>query len=76
MPDLRRYQVKHSYIVELKYLSVKDSEVKAEGQWQEAVEQVRRYATATRVMQLVQETELHLIIMQFRGCELVRMEEV
>lgn len=76
MPDLRRYQVKHSYIVELKYLSVKDSEAKAEVQWQEAVEQVRRYATATRVMQLVQETELHLIIMQFRGCELVRMEEV
>lgn len=29
MPDLMRYEVKHSYILELKYLSVKDTEEKA-----------------------------------------------
>lgn len=76
MPDLERYAVKHSYIIELKYLSAKDSETKAEAQWQEAVGQIKRYATGPRVLQLVRGTELHLIIMQFRGCELVRMEEV
>ena len=76
MPDLQHYEVKHSYIIELKYLSTKESEEKAEAQWKEAETQIRRYAVAPRVQQLLQGTELHLIIMQFRGCELVRMEEI
>lgn len=76
MPDLLRYKVKHSYILELKYLSAKDTEEKAEAQWQEAVEQIKGYAAAPKVRQLVQDTELHCIVMQFRGCELARMEKV
>lgn len=77
MPDLLRYaEVKHSYILELKYLSSKESEEKAAAQWQEAVSQIRRYGEGPRVRQLVQGTELHLIVMQFRGWELERMEEV
>ena len=32
-----------AYIIELKYLSTKDSEAKAEAQWQEAVEQIKGY---------------------------------
>ena len=76
MPDRLHYDVKHSYILELKYLSAKDSEAKAEAQWQEAVEQIKGYAAAPRVRQLVQGTELHRIVMQLRGCELERMEEV
>ena len=76
MPDLRHYEVAHSYIVEMKYLSSKDSEAKAGQQWQEAVEQIHRYAAAPRVQQLIQGTELHRIVMQFRGHELVRMEEI
>ena len=76
MPDLLRYEVRHSYILELKYLSSKDTEEKAEAQWQEAVEQIKGYATAPRVRQLIQDTELHCIVMQFRGWELQRMEEI
>lgn len=76
MPDLLRYEVKHSYILELKYLSSKDTEEKATNQWQEAVEQIKGYAAAPRVRQLIQDTELHCIVMQFRNQELVRMEEV
>ncbi|WP_279136765.1 ATP-binding protein [Parabacteroides johnsonii] len=76
MPDSLRYEVAHSYIVELKYLSAKDSEAKAEGQWQEAVEQIKRYATGRKVQMMTQQTQLHLIVMQFRGCELERMEEI
>lgn len=76
MPDLQHYESSHSYIIELKYLSTKESEAKAEAQWQEAVEQIRGYAEAPRVRQLIQGTKLHLIIMQFRGHELARMEEV
>lgn len=76
MPDLLRYEVAHSYIVELKYLSAKDTEAKAEAQWQEAVEQIKKYAVGPKVQQMIQHTRLHLIVMQFRGCELERMEEV
>lgn len=76
MPDLLRYDVKHSYILELKYLSSKDFEAKAEAQWQDAVEQIHRYAEGTRVRQLIKDTQLHCIVMQFRGWELARLEEV
>lgn len=76
MPDLLRYDVKHSYIVELKYLSSKDSEEKAAAQWEEAVEQIKNYAAAPKVRQMVHNTTLHCIVMQFRGWELERMEEV
>lgn len=76
MPDLLRYDVKHSYILELKYLSVKDTEDKAEVQWEEAVAQIKGYASAPKVRQMVHDTELHCIVMQFRGWELERMEEI
>ena len=76
MPDLMRYDVKHSYILELKYLSAKETEAKAQTQWEEAVEQIKKYAEGAKVRQMVQGTELHCIVMQFRGWELERMEEV
>ena len=76
LPDLTHYPTKHSYILELKVLQKNESEVKAEQQWQEAVEQIHRYAEAPRVEALRQGTTLHKVIMQFRGWELERMEEV
>lgn len=77
MPDLQRYpEVKHSYILELKNLSAKDSNEKAKIQWTEAMEQVHHYAEGAKVQQMCQGTELHCIIMQFKGWELMRMEEV
>lgn len=77
MPDLMRYpETAHCYILELKYLPSKDYEARAEAQWQEAVDQIHRYARAPRVEQLKQNTRLHCIVMQFSGWELARMEEV
>ena len=76
LPDLTHYPTKHSYILELKVLQKNESEAKAEQQWLEAVEQIHRYAEAPRVEALRQGTTLHKIIMQFRGWELERMEEV
>lgn len=76
LPDLTHYATKHSYILELKVLHNNDSDEKAEQQWQEAVEQIRRYAVAPRVEALRQGTTLHKIIMQFKGWKLMRMEEV
>ena len=77
MPDRKRYpEVAHSYIIELKYLTAKDTEAKAEEQWAEAIEQVRRYTTDRKVQQMTKDTELHLIRMQMRTTELLRIEEV
>ena len=90
LPDLTHYASQHSYILELKVLSKKDFSVivegeftedgkpmtKAEKQWREALDQIHRYAEAPRVEALRQGTKLHLIIMQFEGWELKRMEEV
>ena len=42
----------------------------------EAIEQIKGYAAAPKVRQLIQNTKLHCIVMQFRGWELQRMEEV
>lgn len=77
MPALQHYpDVKHSFIIEMKYLPSHDFKAKSEAQWQEAVEQIHRYGQGARVRQMVQGTQLHLIIMQFNGWELARMEEV
>ncbi len=77
MPDLTRYpEVAHSYILELKYLPSKDYEAKGESQWQEAVEQIHRYAQGPKVQLMCRGTGLHCIVMQFSGWELARMEEV
>lgn len=84
LPDLTHYPTKHCYIIELKILpksefnamSKDGKHTKAELQWAEAVEQIKRYAEAPRVETLRQGTTLHKIIMQFEGWELKRMEEV
>lgn len=84
LPDLTHYPTKHCYIIELKVLpksefntmSKDGKHTKAELQWAEAVEQIKRYAEAPRVEALRQDTTLHKIIMQFEGWELKRMEEV
>lgn len=77
MADRMRYpEVEHSYILELKYLPRDKFEARAEAQWEEAVQQIHRYAEGPRVQQLCRETQLHCIVMQFNGWELARMEEV
>ena len=77
LPNMTHYQANHSYILELKYLPKADyTEEKAAKQWAEAVEQINGYAVAPRVEALRQGTQMHKIIMQFCGWELVRMEEI
>ncbi|MEY8720239.1 ATP-binding protein [Bacteroides stercorirosoris] len=77
MPDLQRYpEVAHSYILELKYLSAKDYESKGGQQWLDAVDQIHGYAQGPKVQQLAQGTQLHCIVMQFSGWDMVKAEEV
>ena len=77
LPNMTHYQSKHCYILELKYLSKSDyTEKKAQEQWDEAVEQINGYAVAPRVEALRQGTQLHKIIIQFCGWDMMKMEEV
>ena len=77
LPNMTHYQANHSYILELKYLSKANyTEAAAQAQWNEAVAQINAYAEAPKVEALRQGTQLHKLIIQFCGWEVVRMEEV
>ena len=77
MPDLSRYpDIRHSYIIELKYLPMTATDAEAEKQWNEAEEQIRGYAKGKVVRQMTQGTELHLIIAQIKGYDLLRLDSV
>ena len=77
MPDHARYpMVRHSYILELKYLKTEATNAEVTKQWDEAVAQIRGYAKGQRVRQLIRDTRLHLLVMQVRGCEMIRAEEI
>ena len=77
MPDLSRYpDIRHSYIIELKYLPMTATEADAEKQWNEAVEQIRGYAKGEVVRQMIGNTELHLVIAQIKGYDLLHLDKV
>ena len=61
----------------LKYLAKSDyTEKKAQEQWDEAVGQINGYAAAPKVEALRQGTQLHKIIIQFCGWDMIKMREV
>ena len=68
--------VKLSYILELKYLKTDASEAEAKKQWDESVALILQYAQGCVVNKMVNSTQLHLIVVQMRGFEMSRMEEV
>jgi hypothetical protein len=76
LPRLGITGVSHSYIIELKYLELSATSNAAEKQWQEAVEQVHKYAEAPAVRRLAGSTQLHTLVVQIKGTELLRADEV
>ncbi len=76
LPKLGISGVNHSYIIELKYLEMSATSSAAEKQWQEAVEQVHKYAEGSAVKRLAGSTQLHTLVVQIKGTELLRAEEV
>lgn len=77
MPDLTRYpDIRHSYIIELKYLPMTATDADAEKQWNEAEEQIRGYAKGEVVRQMIGNTELHLVIAQIKGYDLLHLDKV
>jgi len=69
-------KVKHSYIIELKYLKTNATKSEAEKQWKEAVKQISKYGEDEKIRQITSATTLHLIVLQMKGAELLKMEEV
>ena len=65
-----------SYIVELKYSKPNASETDLAAKAEEGVTQLRRYAADPFVPELAKGTRLHLILFQFKGTELIRLEEI
>ena len=70
-PDMR-----HSYIVELKYAKYKDPETRVEELRQEAIVQAVRYAAAERVRNAIGDTQLHKIVVVYKDMEMRVCEEV
>ena len=77
LPNYLTYpMVAHSYILELKYLKTDATDVEAEKQWTEAVEQIKGYAADKKLQSMLHGTTLHPIIIQIKGYDLVRYAEV
>lgn len=68
--------MKHSYIVELKYAKYKDTESRVEELRREAIAQADRYAGTEVVKSGVGTTQLHKIVVVYKGMEMVVCEEV
>ncbi len=66
----------HSYIVELKYAKAKDTDAHVQQLYQDALTQVNRYAQSEVVTSAVKTTQLHKIIVVYKGTEMVVCEEV
>ena len=76
LPNYAVYpMVKHSYILELKYLKTDATEAEAEKQWAEAVAQIKTYSADKKLRSMLHGTQLHPIIVQMKGYDLVRFEE-
>ena len=66
----------HSYIVELKYAKYKDPETLVEKLRQEAIAQANRYADTDTVKRAIGNTQLHKIVVVYKGMEMRVCEEV
>ena len=77
LPLLDIYKdMQHSYIVELKYAKSGDSAERVEELRQKGIVQANRYADTEMVRRHVGPTQLHKLVVVFRGVEMVVCEEV
>ncbi len=70
-----RYEVftdmEHSYIIELKYLKSKATDAEVQAAVKEAEAQVCRYADTLNVNERIGHTQLHKVVVVYRGVEMV-----
>ena len=68
--------MKHSYIVELKYAKYKDPESRVEELRLEGITQANRYAETETVKNAVGATQLHKIVVVYKGMDMPVCEEI
>ena len=77
LPDKQRYpDIEHSYIIELKYAARTATDVELAAQVEEGHRQLFQYSEDKKARQLATGTTLHRLLIQFRGWDMVRCEEV
>ena len=70
-PDMQ-----HSYIIELKYAKYKDPEDRVEELRKEGIAQANRYADTDTVQNTVGSTQLHKIVVVYKGMEMRVCEKI
>ena len=68
--------VAHSYLVELKFSKADASDAEIAAKRSEALAQLAKYRADRTVPALARGTTLHQIVFQFKGTELVRLEQI
>ena len=68
--------MKHSYIIELKYAKGKDSDEQIARLREEAIAQANRYADTEVVKRNIGHTTLHKIVVVYKGMDMVVCEEI
>ncbi len=77
LPDKQRFpDVKHSYILELKYAPRTATPKELEAQAAEGRKQLEQYAQDKKALHLAEGTTLHKLLIQFKGWELVKCKEI
>lgn len=77
LPDRQRYpDTAHSYILELKYASRTANEAELLAQAEEGREQLRQYCRDKIALSLSKDTVMHCLLIQFKGWDMVKCEEV
>lgn len=77
LPNKQRYpDIKHSYILELKYATRNATDKELEAQAEEGRSQLYQYSEDKKVQELTEGTTLHRLLLQFRGWDMVKCEEV
>ena len=72
----RSADVPHSYLVELKFSKADASESELDAKYREGLDQLAKYRADKSVPTLARGTTLHQIVFQFKGSELVRLEQI
>lgn len=77
LPDRQRYpDIAHSYILELKYAPRAATDTELAVQAEEGRRQLLQYSEDGAVRRLAEGTKLHRLLLQFRGWDMARCEEV